>query len=97
MEQLRIDTGRVRECADALGVLRSELDACEDIAHEAADAVGDSRLAGVVEKFGTDWSQHRKEISSSLDALQQTALQIASELEQVESHLTQVAAGGAQP
>lgn len=98
---LQVPGDVLEEAGASLGRLKSEFDNADDNADQAADAVGEPKLAGAVEDFAGNWDKSRSEIVESIGKLDEIAKACAQAFEEIEQHFVQALAdaqsqGGAQ-
>lgn len=70
MSDLKADTERIRQCADALKRIHNEFTTHGNPADEyTADELGSSLITGAFDEFGSNWKIHREQLAKELETL----------------------------
>ena len=69
MTSLHADLPALRAAATELGLLVHEFDRADDIAADAAAAVGSRTVNEALREFATNWNEHRTELLDSMQAV----------------------------
>jgi ABC-type transporter Mla subunit MlaD len=93
VDRLVVDTAAVRACAEALDVLKRELNDCPAIADAGSDFVGNASVADRLNEFASNWTYHRGQIVGSLDSLSGVCRTLADSLDQIDQELARAQRG----
>lgn len=83
-ERLRVDTALLREAGSALRVVATEFEHANDRSDDAADAVGDPRLAGAVRSFAHNWDDRRAKMTERIAKLADQATATGEAFEEID-------------
>lgn len=71
MTDLRVDYEHLSQSKSQLESIKSAFDDLEGSVSDASDDWGDDQISGAMHSFATNWSYHRKKLSSKIDSSKQ--------------------------
>jgi hypothetical protein len=94
---LKLDLQLITQLNEDLESVVSEFKNADDFSSDVADATGNDDLAGKVRDFASKWNDKRKEMTSSVEALQQQIKAISDGFTQVDDGLAKALEQSASP